>query len=166
MPVETRANLAWRYYIDPKASSGLLDDECGKWMVFFTEAEKAAAVCEDAVASGSFAQAKHSSALSVALSRGGRGVMCLYVNGGDAEGQKKACRFIVERGLVRKAKSGKLYDMPFKYDWQTRTNMYGKGFHAFLHLSDFVDLTTREIKEAPDMSGAKAAQEALAKLRA
>lgn len=166
MLLETRENLAWCFYSDPEGAAKLSDDECGKWMVFFTDAEKASAICEDAVDSGSFAQAKHSSALSVALSRGGRGVMCLYVNGGDAEGQKKAVRFLVRRGLVRKAKSGKLYDMPFKYDWQTRTNAYGRDFYAFLHLSDFVDLSTWEIKEAPDMSGAKAAQEALAKLRA
>ena len=166
MPMETRENLAWRFYIDPEAAARLSDDECGKWMVFFTDAEKASSICEDAVASGAVAEAKHSTALSVSLSRDGRGVMCLYVNGGDAEGQAKAVRFLVDRGLVRKAKSGKLCDMPFKYDWQTRMNMYGKGFHPFLHLSDLVDLETGSLKEAPDMTGAQAAREALAALRA
>ena len=52
--------------------------------------------------------------------------------------------FMLEHGLVRKTKSGKLYNIGFKLDDQTRAGEYGTGFKARITLSDFVDLETGE----------------------
>ena len=48
----------------------------------------------------------------------------------------------LEHGLVQRTRTGRLYDIPFKFDEQTRAGEYGASFHARITLSDFVDLET------------------------
>ena len=52
------------------------------------------------------------------------GVCCLYLNGNDREGHKRVLRYMLDNGLIRKTKSGKLYNISFKYDSQTYAGKY------------------------------------------
>ena len=53
----------------------------------------------------------------------------MYINGNDGEGHIRVLRFLLENGLIRKTKSGKLYDISFKYDLQTYVGKHkGSGF--------------------------------------
>ena len=87
----------------------------------------------------SVARAKH-----VALSRAGTGVCCFYLNGDDTEAHRRAIGFLLGHGLVRRTKAGRLYNVSFKFDEQTRAGEYGDDFHAKICLADFVDLDTGE----------------------
>lgn len=52
---------------------------------------------------------------------------------------------MLDNGLVRKTKSGKLYNISFKYDAETYAGKYkGSGFAGKIKLADFVDLETGE----------------------
>ena len=44
--------------------------------------------------------------------------------------------------MIKKTKSGKLYNIGFKYDSQTRNCEYGDDFKAEIKLEQFVDLNT------------------------
>lgn len=68
---------------------------------------------------------------------------CFYLNGNDREGHKKVLRYMLNNGLIRKTKSGRLYNISFKYDSQTYAGKYkGSGFTGEIKLADFVDLET------------------------
>lgn len=50
---------------------------------------------------------------------------------------------LVDNVLIRKTKSGKLYNISFKYDLQTYAGKYkGSGFSGEIKLADFVNLVT------------------------
>lgn len=52
---------------------------------------------------------------------------------------------MLDNGLVRKTKSGKLYNISFKYDTETYAGKYkGSGFAGKIKLADFVNLETGE----------------------
>lgn len=53
---------------------------------------------------------------------------------------------MLNNGLIKKTKSGKLYSISFKYDSQTYAGKYkgGGGFTGEIKLADFVDLETGE----------------------
>lgn len=52
---------------------------------------------------------------------------------------------MLENGLIRKTKTGKLYNISFKFDTETYSGKYkGSGFSGKIRLSDFVDLETGE----------------------
>lgn len=54
-------------------------------------------------------------------------------------------RCMLDNGLIRKTKSGKLYNISFKYDSQTYEGKYkGSGFAGEIKLADSVDLETGE----------------------
>lgn len=73
------------------------------------------------------------------------GVFCLYLNGNDREGHKRVLRYMLDDGLIRKTKSGRLYNISFKYNSQTYAGKYkGSGFTGEIKLADFVDLETGE----------------------
>lgn len=44
------------------------------------------------------------------------GACCLYLNGNDREGHKRMLHYKLDNGPIRKTKSGKLYNISFKYD--------------------------------------------------
>lgn len=53
--------------------------------------------------------------------------------------------YMLENGLVRKTKSGELYNISFEYDSETYSGKYkGNGFSGKIKLADFVDLETGE----------------------
>ena len=59
-----------------------------------------------------------------------------YLNLDDVEAHRRVVAFMLEHGLVRKTKSGKLYNIGFKLDDQARAGEYGAGFKARITLSD------------------------------
>lgn len=78
----------------------------------------------------------------MALSRSGTGVCCFYLNGDDAEAHHRAIEFLLRHDLVRRTKAGRLYNVSFKFDEQTRAGEYGGGFRAKIGLANFADLDT------------------------
>lgn len=135
-------NPCWSFYIDTELASELDESRCGKWMLYFNDIEFAEEVCRKAAIEKVVAECKHSSFESVI--ENGRGVACFYLNLDDVEAHHRVIAFMLEHGLVRKTKSGKLYNIGFKLDDQTRAGEYGTGFKARITLSDFVDLESGE----------------------
>lgn len=135
-------NPYWSFYIDTEFESELRRGGCGKWMVFFTDFAFAESICRKAVLEEAVAKCKHTSA--GVLEREGRGVICFYLNSDDVAAHRRVLAFMIGNGLVRKTKSGKLSNIPFKLDSQTMAGEYGSAFEAQIKLEDFVDLETGE----------------------
>ncbi|MGG3912212.1 hypothetical protein [Peribacillus simplex] len=55
---------------------------------------------------------------------------------------KGLAKFLIDHGLVAKTKSGRYYNIPFKYDKQTRNGEYGEQFKSSISLKDLIDLNT------------------------
>lgn len=108
--------------------------KCGKWMHFFNSKDFAERVCEEAVSKKICAEAKHTDAPT--------GVCCFYLNCDDVEAHKKVIKYFIDNSLIRKTKTGKLYNIAFKLDDQTRAGEYGSDFKAEIKLDKFVDLNT------------------------
>lgn len=125
----------WIFYLSGKENS-LDKHKCGKLMYFFNNEEFAAHICEEAVAKGICVESKHKDA--------GEGVCCFYLNCDDIEGHKRVISYLIENDLIRKTKSGKLYNISFKLDDQTRAGEYGAEFHSGTKLDQFVNLGTGE----------------------
>lgn len=138
-------NPWWSYYIDTKLALELDEHRCGKWMFFFTDIEFAEEICRKAALQKIVAECKHSSA--EVLLRKRRGVACFYLNMDDDETHRRVIAFMLEHELIRKTKSGKLFNISFKLDDQTRAREYGHAFKAQIKLEDFVDLETGEFLE-------------------
>jgi hypothetical protein len=47
--------------------------------------------------------------------------------------------------MIRKTKTGKLYNISFKYDSQTHNGEYGNEFSSEIKLKDFVNLETGKL---------------------
>ena len=54
--------------------------------------------------------------------------------------------FMLENNLIQKTKAGKLFNISFKLDDQTRAGEYGADFKSEIKLADFIDLYTGEWK--------------------
>lgn len=125
----------WVYYFDDNVD--LNKDKCGKWMHFFnSNRDSIARICEDAVKYNIVKEAKHSD--------GEEGVACFYLNYDDIECHKRIIFYFLEKGLIRKTKKGKLYNISFKFDNQTRMGEYGNEFISEITLDKFVDLESGE----------------------
>ena len=111
-------------------------DKAGKWMCFFYDSEFADMICEKAIDEGAVAQAKHTNSDS--------GVCCFYVEYDDEDAHKRCLQFFLDNDLIRKTKTGKLYNISYKLDEQTRSGEYGNNFEAEIKLADFIDLETHE----------------------
>ena len=130
-------NPSWIYYL--KDGEIKLDpDKCGKWMYFFNDEPFVASVCQKAVERGVVQEAKHTN--------GKDGVACFYIDCDDTVAHKRVISFLLENNLVKKTKTGKLYNISFKLDNQTRAGEYGLDFESEIKLSNFVDLYTGEFK--------------------
>lgn len=57
---------------------------------------------------------------------------------------KGLAKFLIGHGLVAKTKSGRYYNISFKYDKQTRNGEYGEQFKSSISLGDLIDLNTGE----------------------
>lgn len=110
--------------------------KCGKWMYFFNNKEFAAHICEEAIVQNICAETKHTDAEE--------GVCCFYLNCDDTKAHKRVIKYFLENGLIRKTKTGKLYNISFKLDDQTRAGEYGTDFHTEIKLEQFVNLNTGE----------------------
>lgn len=137
-------NPHWVYYIDDERVNELDPKRCGKWVYMTSDLERAEDLVREAVVTGAVIEAKHSTAAHMALSRSGTGVCCFYLNGDDSEAHHRAIEFLLRHDLVRRTKTGRLYNVSFKFDEQTRAGEYGGNFHAKIRLADFADLDTGE----------------------
>lgn len=126
----------WTFYMSGKESN-LDRHKCGKWKHFFNNKKFAVHICEEAVANGICEEAKHTDAAE--------GVCCFYLNCDDNEGHKRVLSYFIKNDLIRKTKAGKLYNISFKLDDQTRAGEYGSGFHSEIKLEKFVNLNTGEL---------------------
>lgn len=129
--------FGWVYYIGETADQ-LDEHKCGKWMYFFNDEEFATKICKEAVEDGIVAESKHSD--------DPEGVCCFYLNGDDLEVHKRVIQFFLDYKLIRRTKTGKLYNISFKFDDQTRAREYGEQFHSDIKLDCFLDLSTAEWK--------------------
>ena len=109
----------------------------GKWMYFFKGSEGKEFVdkcCRETVEQGIVWEAKNSDGLE--------GVACFYLNIDDTERHKRIIQYFVDHGMIRRTKAGKLFNISFKLDEQTRAGDYGDDFKAELKLADLMDLST------------------------
>ena len=129
----------WNFYINPEAA--LFDREkCGKWMIFCKDLDFAQQICRAAVADGAVAESKCRGDM--------KSVVCIfYVNGDDQAAHKRVIQYFLEHNLIPKTKNGRLYNISFKFDHQTRANEYGEAFHPKIRLADFLDLETGAWKD-------------------
>lgn len=127
-------NDFWIYYIGN--AECLISHKCGKWMFFFSDMNYAVDICKNAVDNNVVVEAKHSNKSN--------GVACFYLNIDDLEGHKKVISFFLVNNLIRKTKTGKLYNIPFKLDDQTRAGEYGDEFTSEVKLQNFLNLETGE----------------------
>ncbi len=118
-------------------------DKCGKWMYFFDNQEFAKKICQKAVDDEVCYECKCTDMETMMTPQG---VICFYVNGDDMENHKKVIRFMMDNDLIRKTKTGKLYNISFKFDNQTRAGEYGENYSGEIKLEYFVDLMTGEFK--------------------
>lgn len=126
----------WVFYQKLNASDELPKDKCGKWMHWFNNKDFAERICKEAIGKGIVVAAKHSDDI--------KGVCCFYLRGDDLEAHKRVLQFFLDNHLIRKTKSGRLYNISFKYDNQTRAGEYDDQFKAEIKLDQFVDLETGE----------------------
>lgn len=71
---------------------------------------------------------------------GNSGVACFYLHFDDIHTHKKTLEFFLENNLIQKTKTGKLYNISFKLDKQTRSKEYGNSFNGTIKLCDFISL--------------------------
>lgn len=128
----------WCWYLS--GDEGKLDAEkCGKWMYFFQDIEFAMQMCQKAIDEGVCYECK---CTDMSLMSAPTGVICFYLNGDDLNNHKRVIEFMINNGLIRKTKTGKLYNISFKFDSQTRAHEYGADFEGAIKLDAFVDLNT------------------------
>ncbi|MFP5111814.1 hypothetical protein ACSU64_05480 [Bacillaceae bacterium C204] len=85
-------------------------------------------------------------------------VICWYSND-DINSLKLLAKYLVDNNLVQRTKAGKLYNISFKYDNQTRNAEYGDLFTAKITLSDFLDLYTGELFQQKEVTHNKRTME-------
>ena len=127
----------WVYYVGEDADK-LEEHKSGKWMYFFDNIDFASRICQEAVETGVVVEAKHSDDLT--------GVCCFYLNGDNMDPHRKTIQFFLKHDLIRKTAKGKLYNISFKYNYQTRAKEYGAQFQSEIKLDRFLNLETGEWK--------------------
>lgn len=123
----------WIYYFDEDVIN-LDSAKIGKWMYFFRDVEFASHICKEAVDRMVVHETKHTD--------NQEGVACFYLNCDDIDGHKKIITFFLENNLIRRTKTGRLYNISFKLDEQTRYGEYGSDFKGEIKLDDFINLDT------------------------
>lgn len=109
----------------------------GKWLIFNNDLFFLNELCREAVNRDIVIEAKHS---FISKNKDGSCVSCYYLNSSDIETHKRLIGLFLEYKAIPRTKMGKLYNIAFKYNEQTRNNEYGNEFKARLHLSDFINL--------------------------
>lgn len=60
------------------------------------------------------------------------------------ERHKKVIQFFLNNDMIRNTKTGKLYNISFELDDQSRAGEYGEGYIGNIKLEQFSDLQTGE----------------------
>lgn len=129
-------NSAYMFYVHKSALQlDVVDKSSGKWIVNAGNSERAARICLSAAMGGVVKEAKHT--------KDGRGLCFFYVDSQDIIGHKKIIALLLSQKLVPKTNSGKLSNLAYKLDAQTRAGQYGPD-SVLYHLSDFIDLETEK----------------------
>lgn len=130
--------FGWLYFINENDNEYMqkYGDSVGKWMWFFNNLEQASYHCSLAVANDVVTQSKCTYPTIA------NGVCCLYCGLFDFDRHIKILQFLLNNNLIRKTKNGRLYNISFKSDFETRKKRYGKAFIPSLKLSYFIDLDT------------------------
>ncbi len=129
------------YWFSSGEEKKLDREKCGKWMHFFEDQEFAIRICEKAIAEKVCFSCKCRDMENSGMETG---VICFYLNGDDLENHKRVIKFMLENNLICKTKTGRYYNISFKFDNQTRARMYGSNFKGEIKLSQFIDLNTGE----------------------
>ena len=116
-------------------------EKCGKWMFFFQNQKMAMDICEKAMKEHVCYECK---CTDMDVQQVETGVLCFYLNGDDVGNHKRVIRFMMENNLIRKTKTGKYYNISFKFDKQTCAGEYGADFEGKIKLENFIDLKTGE----------------------
>ena len=121
-------------------NSKLLErNKCGKWMYFFDNQKIAMNICEKAIIENVCYECK---CTDMELTGEKTGVICFYLNGDDIDNHHRVIKFMMDNNLIKKTKSGRLYNISFKFDDQTRAGEYGADFEGTIKLAQFIDLNT------------------------
>ena len=130
----------WCWYITEKAK--LLErHKCGKWMYFFNDQEFAMNICEKAITEKVCYECK---CTDIELTGAESGVICFYLNGDDIENHHRVIQFMMDNKLIQRTKTGRLYNISFKFDDQTHACEYGDGFESRIKLEQFINLNRDE----------------------
>ena len=126
------------WYFTEKAKR-LKSHKCGKWMYFFNDQEFAMSMCEKAISENVCYECKCTDMEQMGTASG---VICFYLNGDDIKNHYRIIQFMIDNELIRKTKTGRLYNISFKFDDQTRGGKYGADFEGKIKLEQFIDLNT------------------------
>lgn len=119
------------YVNEDELQAPTLNDRCGKWIVNVGSYECATKACLSAIRCRLVKEAKHTN----------DGSMCFFYINNYNEEHKKFVKFLLDRELIPKTKSGKFYNLAYKLDSQTKAGQYGRD-SVSRHLSEFIDLKT------------------------
>ncbi|MGD7047037.1 hypothetical protein FZC83_02175 [Rossellomorea marisflavi] len=150
---ENLANLHQRGYYwygkdIPEKQPFSEQDKVGKFTTFTNQiTEDIQKKIVKAVNEGAAKLVKHSDpAIDKSMYQGARdGEAIIWYSNDEKENLTKLGKFLVDNGLVPKTKAGRLYNLSFKYDSQTRNNEYGDNFKAEIKLADLINLNTGEV---------------------
>lgn len=128
----------WFWFLSGKEDF-LKPDKCGKWMYFFDDQKYAQEICQKAIDEQICYECK---CTDMELTAEKTGVICFYLNGDDIDNHKRVINFMLQNSLIKKTKTGRYYNMSFKFDEQTRAGEYGADFEGKIKLEQFIDLQT------------------------
>lgn len=135
--MEIIKQFGWVYYLGDKAKN-LNKHKRGKWMHFFNNREFIEKICKQAVEECVVEESKHTD--------DEEGVSCFYLEYNDIGAHKRTIKFFLDNDLIRRTKKGKLYNISFKLDDQTRAGEYGSDFQSEIKLEQFLNLETGDWK--------------------
>lgn len=140
--MEKRNIFGWVYYFNKEEKHD--PQKVGKWMFFFNknEVEKVDEICKKAVEEEVVSTCKYTDVNTLSFKRDG--VCCFYLHYDDEVAHKKVIKYFLEKNLIQKTKTGKLYNISFKKDTQTRASEYGDDFSSEIKLEQFINLYTGE----------------------
>lgn len=120
----------------------LVSEKSGKWTCNFSNQEHAISICRKAIDEDVCDECKCRDLTILEWTGYDDGVICFYLNSDDIEKHKRIIEFMIRNNLIRRTKTGNLYNISFKYDNQTKAGEYGAAFVPKLSLNSFVDLKT------------------------
>ncbi len=132
----------WVFYVESERKHD--PQKVGKWMFFFNrnEVEKVDEICKNAIERDIVASCKYTDVNTLTFKNDG--VCCFYLHYDDEDSHKKVITYFLENNLISKTKTGKLYNISFKKDAQTRAGEYGDDFSSEIKLEQFISLYTGE----------------------